>query len=47
MAGKFRFWLKAGNGEIIATGEAYESRRAPRRASHRFRKMQRTRKSLI
>ena len=25
-AGKFRFRLKAGNGQIIATGEAYESR---------------------
>ena len=25
-AGKFRFRLKAGNGEVIATGEAYESK---------------------
>jgi len=25
-AGKYRFRLKAGNGEIVATGEAYESR---------------------
>ena len=25
-SGKFRFRLKAGNGEIIATGEAYESK---------------------
>jgi uncharacterized protein YegP (UPF0339 family) len=25
-AGKFRFRLKASNGQIIATGEAYESR---------------------
>lgn len=25
-AGKFRFRLKAGNGEIIATGEGYESK---------------------
>jgi len=25
-AGKFRFQLKAGNGEIIAVGEAYESK---------------------
>ncbi len=25
-AGKFRFRLKAGNGEVVATGEAYESR---------------------
>jgi uncharacterized protein YegP (UPF0339 family) len=27
-AGKFRFRLKAGNGEIIAVGEAYESKAA-------------------
>jgi uncharacterized protein YegP (UPF0339 family) len=27
-AGKFRFRLKAGNGEIIAVGEAYESKPA-------------------
>ena len=27
-AGKFRFRLKAGNGEVVATGEAYESKRA-------------------
>jgi uncharacterized protein YegP (UPF0339 family) len=26
VAGKFRFRLKASNGQIIATGEAYESR---------------------
>ena len=25
-AGKFRFNLKAGNGEVIATSEAYESK---------------------
>jgi uncharacterized protein YegP (UPF0339 family) len=25
-AGKFRFRLKAGNGEIIAVGESYESK---------------------
>ena len=25
-AGKFRFCLKASNGQIIATGEAYESK---------------------
>ncbi|PKW26733.1 YegP family protein [Phycicoccus duodecadis] len=25
-AGKFRFRLKAGNGQVIATGEAYESK---------------------
>ena len=27
-AGKFRFRLKAGNNEVIATGEAYESKAA-------------------
>ncbi len=27
-AGKFRFRLKAGNGEIVATGEAYETKPA-------------------
>jgi uncharacterized protein YegP (UPF0339 family) len=27
-SGKFRFRLKAGNGQIIATGEAYESKAA-------------------
>ena len=27
-AGKFRFRLKAGNGEVIAVGEAYESKSA-------------------
>ena len=27
-SGKFRFRLKAANGEIIATGEAYESKEA-------------------
>ena len=25
-AGKYRFRLKAGNGEVVAQGEAYESR---------------------
>lgn len=25
-SGKFRFRLKAGNGEVVANGEAYESR---------------------
>lgn len=25
-AGKFRWRLKAGNGEVVATGEAYESK---------------------
>ena len=25
MAGKFRFRLKAGNGEIVAVGEAYDT----------------------
>ena len=27
-AGKYRFRLKAGNGEVVATGEAYESKAA-------------------
>lgn len=27
-AGKFRFRLKAGNGEIVAVGEAYETKAA-------------------
>ncbi len=27
-AGKFRFRLKAGNGEVVASGEAYESKSA-------------------
>jgi len=27
-AGKHRFRLKAGNGEVVATGEAYESKAA-------------------
>lgn len=27
-AGKFRFRLKAGNGQVIASGEAYESKKA-------------------
>lgn len=27
-AGKYRFRLKAGNGQIIATGEAYESKKS-------------------
>jgi len=27
-AGKFRFRLKAGNGQVVAVGEAYESKAA-------------------
>jgi uncharacterized protein YegP (UPF0339 family) len=27
-AGKFRFRLKAGNGEVVATGEAHETKSA-------------------
>lgn len=27
-AGKYRFRLKSGNGQVIAVGEAYESKRA-------------------
>lgn len=29
--GKYRFRLKAGNGEIVATGEAYESKSAAKK----------------
>lgn len=29
-AGKYRFRLKAGNGEVVATGEAYESKSSAR-----------------
>ena len=27
-AGKFRFRLKTGNGQVVATGEAYESKKS-------------------
>lgn len=30
-AGKYRFRLKAGNGEVVATGEAYETKAAARK----------------
>ena len=30
-AGKFRFRLKAGNGEIVAVGEAYETKAAAKK----------------
>jgi uncharacterized protein YegP (UPF0339 family) len=30
-AGKYRFRLKAGNGQIIAVGEAYESKEAAKK----------------
>jgi uncharacterized protein YegP (UPF0339 family) len=30
-AGKFRFRLKAANGEVVATGEAYETKAAARK----------------
>ncbi len=30
-AGKYRFRLKAGNGEIIAVGEAYETKAAAKK----------------
>jgi len=29
-SGKFRFRLKAGNGEVVASGEAYETRSGAR-----------------
>lgn len=35
--GEYRFRLKAGNGEVIATGEATKPRRARRTASSRCR----------
>ncbi|GAA4869773.1 YegP family protein [Actinomycetospora straminea] len=30
-AGKYRFRLKAGNGQIVASGEAYETKSAARK----------------
>ncbi len=30
-AGKYRFRLKAGNGEVVATGEAYETKVAAKK----------------
>jgi uncharacterized protein YegP (UPF0339 family) len=30
-AGKFRFRLKAGNGQVVATGEAYETKDAAKK----------------
>lgn len=30
-AGKYRFRLKASNGQVVATGEAYETRAAAKR----------------
>ena len=35
-AGKYRFHLKASNGEIVAAGEAYESNKAPSEVSTRY-----------
>ena len=32
-AGKYRFRLKAGNGEVVATGEAYESKANAKRGA--------------
>ena len=43
--GKYRFRLKASNGEIIAVGEAYESKVSAEKALHRFRRTPPTRKS--
>ena len=31
MAGKFRFRLKASNGQVVATGEAYETKAAAKK----------------
>jgi hypothetical protein len=36
-AGEFRFYLKAANGEVIASSEGYKRRLQPRRASSRSR----------
>jgi uncharacterized protein YegP (UPF0339 family) len=33
-AGKYRFRLKAGNGEIVATGEAYETKKFAEEGCH-------------
>lgn len=32
-AGKFRFRLKAGNGEVVATSEAYETKAAAKKGT--------------
>ena len=37
-AGKFRFRLKAGNGEVIATGEGYESKASAKNGIESVRK---------
>ncbi len=37
-AGKFRWHLKAANGEIIAASQAYEKKETPRRAFRRLRR---------
>ena len=34
-AGKFRFRLKASNGQVVATGEAYESKAAAKKGKVR------------
>ena len=34
-SGKFRFRLKASNGQVVATGEAYETKAAAKRAANR------------
>ena len=40
--GKLRFRLKAGNGEIIAVGEAYDSKASAKTATPRCRRTPRT-----
>ena len=37
-AGKFRFRLKASNGQIVASGEAYETKAAARKGCESVRK---------
>jgi uncharacterized protein YegP (UPF0339 family) len=35
-AGKFRFRLKASNGQVVATGEAYETKAAAKDGCERY-----------
>lgn len=46
-AGMWRFRLRAGNGEIIATGEAYESRQAAERAITTVKRTAETAESIV
>jgi uncharacterized protein len=44
-AGKFRFHLKAADGEIIAASQGYEAKKVPIRASSRSKRVLPTRRS--